>query len=158
MYDRIHSPRERVDKALVIGLRERGGNTVAKLIPSTGALALHGAVQKYVAPGTQVMTDDFSGYTSMPKIGFQHETVIHSKDEYVRGNVHTNSIESVWAVMKRGMHGVYHHASKKHLGRYMDEFTFRLNAGNVERHTMERLDSLIMAAAGKRITFERLTA
>jgi hypothetical protein len=103
------------------------------------------------------MTDDFSGYTSLPKIGFQHETVIHSKDEYVRGNVHTNSIESVWAVMKRGMHGVYHHASKKHLGRYMDEFTFRLNAGNVERHTTERLDSLIMAAAGKRLTFERLT-
>ena len=71
---------------------------------------------------------------------------------------HTNSIESVWAVMKRGEHGVYHHMSKKHLGRYVDEFTFRLNQGNVARHTTERLDSFVDAIRGKRLTFSRLTA
>ena len=55
------------------------------------------------------------------------------------------------------MHGVYHHADKKHMGRYVNEFTFRLNQGNVSRHTTERLDSFVDAVAGKRLTFERLT-
>jgi hypothetical protein len=90
-------------------------------------------------------------------LGYEVQTVSHIKDEYVRGNVHTNGIESVWAVMKRGLHGVYHHASKKHLGRYVDEFAFRLNAGNVGGHTWERLDSFVDAVAGCRITYERLT-
>lgn len=60
--------------------------------------------------------------------------------------------------MKRGMHGVYHHASKKHLGRYVDEFTFRLNAGKVARHTLDRLDSFVDAVTGKGITYKELTA
>jgi hypothetical protein len=72
--------------------------------------------------------------------------------------VSTNSIESVWAVLKRRLHGVYHHASAKHLGRYVDEFTFRLNQGNVARHTTERLDSFVDAIKGKRITYRELTA
>jgi hypothetical protein len=84
--------------------------------------------------------------------------VSHSTGEYSRDGVHTNSIESVWAVMKRGLHGVYHHASEKHLPRYVDEFTFRLNEGNVARHTMQRLDSLSAAAVGKRLTYKDLTA
>lgn len=57
----------------------------------------------------------------------------------------TNSIESVWAVLKRGIHGVYHHASPKHLFRYVAEFTWRLNDGDVKRHTLKRLDSFIDA-------------
>jgi hypothetical protein len=61
-------------------------------------------------------------------------------------------------VLKRGLHGVYHHASKKHIGRYVDEFTFRLNDGNVSRHTFERLDSLTLAVTGKQITYKELTA
>ena len=81
----------------------------------------------------------------------------HSAKEFVRGAAHTNGIESVWAVLKRGLHGVYHHADKKHMGRYVNEFTFRLNQGNVARHTTERLDSFVDAVAGKRLTFEALT-
>ena len=67
------------------------------------------------------------------------------RGEYVRDDVTTNGIESVCAVMKRGLHGVYHHASEKHLHRYVDEFAFRLNEGNVKRHTMERLESFVEA-------------
>ena len=78
--------------------------------------------------------------------------------EYKRGIAHTNGIESVWAVFKRGLLGVYHHTTKKHLGRYVDEFTFRLNEGNVARHTLERLDSFVDAVAGKRLTYKELTA
>jgi transposase-like protein len=157
MWERLHEPRERADKALVMGMRQRGGDTIAKVIRSTGGRELRAAIQNNVAQGSRVMTDAFAGYTSLGKDGFKHEMVNHTKDEYVRGDVHTNSIESVWAVMKRGMHGVYHHASKKHLGRYVDEFTFRLNAGKVQRHTFDRLDSFIDAVAGKRITYKTLT-
>jgi len=84
--------------------------------------------------------------------------VNHSQGEYVRGDVTTNSIESVWAVMKRGVYGVYHHVSKKHLDRYANEFAFRLNEGNVKRRTVERLMSLTAACVGIRITYEELIA
>ena len=63
-----------------------------------------------------------------------------------------------WAVLKRGIHGVYHQVSPKHLHRYVDEFTFRLNEGNVERHTLERLDSFVDGVSGKRLTYARLIA
>ena len=68
----------------------------------------------------------------------------------------TSSIESVWAVLKRGLHGVYHHASEKHLHRYVDEFTFRLNEGNVKRHTLARLESFVDGTAGRRLTYKDL--
>jgi len=73
------------------------------------------------------------------------------------GSKRTNGIEGVSAVMKRGMFGVYHHSSDKHLGRYVDEFAFRLNEGNVKLHTLQQLDSFIVAVAGRRITYKELT-
>jgi hypothetical protein len=78
--------------------------------------------------------------------------------EYSVNGVTTNSVESVWAVLKRGLHGVYHHASQKHLGRYINEFTWRLNEGNVKRHSLQRLDSFVDAVAGRRLTYEKLIA
>jgi len=89
---------------------------------------------------------------------FKSESVNHSAGEYVRGAITTNGIESVWAVMKRGLHGVYHHASAKHLNRYVGEFAFRLNEGSVRQHTLARLNALIAASAGRRITYKELTA
>ncbi len=85
-----------------------------------------------------------------------HETVNHSAGEYVRGDVTMNGIESVFAILKRGLVGVYHHASPKHLERYVDEFAFRLNEGNVKNHTLTRLDSFVDGAAGKRLTYKAL--
>ena len=73
-----------------------------------------------------------------------------------RDDVTTNGIESVWAVLKRGIYGTFHHVSPKHLGRYVDEFTFRLNEGNVERHTLDRLDSFVDGTAGRRLTYKDL--
>jgi transposase-like protein len=64
--------------------------------------------------------------------------------------------KGISSVLKRGILGVYHHTSEKHLGRYVDEFAFRLNEGNVSRHTIERLDSLVLASAGKRLTYQGL--
>lgn len=68
----------------------------------------------------------------------------------------TNGIESVWAVMKRGVYGVYHQVSPKHLHRYVNEFAFRLNDGDVARHTLDRLDSLTSASFEKRLTYKKL--
>jgi hypothetical protein len=87
---------------------------------------------------------------------YTHDSINHSAGEYVRGNVTTNGIESVFALLKRGLHGVYHHASPKHLHRYVGEFAFRLSDGDVKRHTMDRLDSLFGAAIGQRLTYAEL--
>lgn len=82
----------------------------------------------------------------------------HSAGEFARDGVSTNSIESVWAVLKRGVHGVFHYVSPKHLDRYVQEFTLRLNDGNVARHTLARLDSFIADTAGRRLTYKALIA
>jgi hypothetical protein len=81
---------------------------------------------------------------------------VHGAD--VSDGISTNGIESVWAVLERGLHGVCHHASEKHLVRYVNEFTFRLNDSDVKRHTLERLGSLAMASFGQRLTYRQLTA
>ena len=127
------------------------------MLDSKGGLAIRAAVQANVQPGTRLMADENPSYQALTKHSYTVDAVTHSTGEYVRGDVHTNSIESVWAVLKRGLHGVYHHASKKHMGRYVDEFTFRLNDGNESRHTFERLDSLTNAIIGKQITYKELT-
>ena len=145
------------EKVAVMGMRQRGGYTVAKVLESKGGIAIRAAIEQNVKPGSRIMADENPSYGKLAE-SYTVQTVKHSKGEYVRGDVHNNGMESVWAVLKRGMHGVYHRASRKHMGRYVNEFTFRLNQGNVGRHTTERLDSFVDAVAGKRLTFEALTA
>lgn len=90
-------------------------------------------------------------------LDFEHKTVNHEAGEYVGADgASTNAIESVWAVLKRGVYGTYHHVSPKYLGRYVDEFAFRLNEGNVARHTLQRLESFVEGTAGKRLTYKDL--
>jgi ISXO2 transposase-like protein len=157
MKDRMYGDKGIPAKTPVIGMRERGGRTKAlPLFDGTGAMSIERTVRQNVEPGSTLHTDELSAYKRLNK-DYAHETVNHSQGEYSRNGVTTNGMESVFAVLRRGLHGVYHHASPKHLGRYVDEFTFRLNEGNVKRHTWERLDSFIDAVAGKRITYERLT-
>jgi len=111
-----------------------------------------------VEVGSQLYTDEHTAYTDLNGASFSHDTVNHSAGEYVRGAAHTNSIESVWAVLKRGVYGVYHHVSPKHLNRYVNEFAFRLNEGNVVIHTLRRLDAFVDAVAGRRITYKEVIA
>jgi transposase-like protein len=146
------------DKTAVLGMRERGGRTLAMTVETTSVKEIQSAIHARVEVGSTLMTDEHAAYNGMDGLLFRQERVNHSAGEFVRGMAHTNGIESVWAVLKRGLHGVYHHASAKHLGRYVDEFAFRLNQGNVTRHTLERLASFVDAVAGKRITYKELTA
>ncbi len=156
--DKLNMGRGAVGKVPVLGLRERGGDTLAMPVASANIEEIYKAIYDNVEVGSQLYTDEHAAYADLDGLFFKHEAINHSAGEYVRGNAHTNGIESVWAVLKRGLHGVYHHASRKHLGRYVDEFTFRLNAGNVALHTLTRLDSFVSAIVGKRITYKELTA
>lgn len=155
---RLKQGRGAVGKSAVLGMRERGGATVAMPVEDVNTANLHRAIHTHIEPGSTIHSDEHAGYRGLGGLFFNRETVNHSAGEYVRNGVHTNGIESVWAVLKRGLHGVYHHASDKHLGRYVSEFTFRLNEGNVKRHHFERLNSLIAATAKRRITYKELTA
>jgi transposase-like protein len=155
-HKKLHAGRGPVGKATVLGMRERGGRTVARPVDGTDAETLGAEIRESVEPGATIHTDEHRGYADLGG-DYQHETIVHSAGKYARDNgVTTNGIESVWAVLKRGLHGVYHHASDKHLHRYVDEFTFRLNEGNVKRHTLQRLDSFVAGVAGKRLTYKDL--
>jgi transposase-like protein len=116
-------------KTPVVGLRERNGKAIGKVVHGTDAVTLHGLIVKNVMPKSAVFTDDHRSYLGLERKGYQHHVVNHSRHEYVDGVTSTNSIESVWALLKRGMYGTFHNVSRKHLQRYVDEFCFRLSAG-----------------------------
>lgn len=155
---KLRQGRGTVGKAPVLAMRERGGRTLAFPVGDVDTKSVHTAIHTHVQAGSELNTDDAGVYNGLDGLFFRHQTVNHSAEEYVRAGVTTNSVESVFAVMKRGLHGVYHHASPKHLGRYVNEFAFRLNEGNVRTHTLKRLDALIVATAHKRITYKELIA
>ena len=147
-----------VGKAPVLGFRQRGGKTVAKPIRGTDRLALHQVIQQHVDPDSVVCTDDYTGYRGLDQIVSYHDTVKHSAKEWAKGFVHTNGMESVWAVLKRGLHGTFHHVSTKHLGHYVNEFAFRLNEGNCGIDTTDRMQALFGAMPGKTVTYRQLVA
>lgn len=155
---KLRAGRGAVGKVAVLGMRERGGRTRAKITPIRTLDAVHGEIHANVEAGSQLYTDDHMVFSDLDGLFFRHDSVSHAAGEYARGPVTTNSIESVWAVLKRGILGVYHQVSAKHLSRYIDEFTFRLNEGNVKRHSLERLASFVDAIVGKRLTYARLIA
>lgn len=153
---KLHIGRGGKGKTPVMGLRQRGGHVIAMKIAGSDKETLRSVIFDNVKMGSTIMTDEHKGYTGLDKLFYKHEKVNHVAGEYTRGTVSTNGIESVWALLKRGIFGTWHQVSVKHLGRYVDEVTFRLNAGNVERHTLDRLDSFILAVDGKRLTYARL--
>jgi transposase-like protein len=145
-----------VGKTAVLSLRERGGLTKVKVIANADAQTIQDVIVQNIEVGSTLHTDEAGAYADIGSLFFEHDTVNHSQKEIVRDGVTTNGIESVFAVLKRGLIGVYHHASPKHLGRYVDKFSFRLYHGNVAQHTLDRLDSFVDGAAGKRLTYKGL--
>jgi len=153
---KAHEGRGTVGKTAVFGMRERGGRTKAMPVKSVDGPTLKAAVAEHVAPDAILHTDEGAAYTALDARNIR-AAINHSAGEYSKGGVTTNGMESVWAVMKRGIYGVYHHVSDKHLVRYANEFAFRLNEGDVKRHTLDRLASVVDATVGKRITYQKLT-
>ena len=145
-------------KQAVLGMRERGGRTHAKPIPFTDIQTMHKEIGGSVEFGSTIYTDEHRSYQHL-NTAYTHGTVKHSAGEYVGANdIHTNGIESVWALLKRGLYGVWHHASRKHLHRYVNEATFRLNEGGVKVHTIDRIEAMLSKSVGKRITYEEATS
>jgi transposase-like protein len=127
-------------KAIVMGMRQRGGEVRASVITGTDAEQLHQQIQKTVMPGSTVYTDEHRGYNGLKD--YVRYNVNHGKRQFVLGKVHTNGMESFWALFKRGYHGVYHQMSRKHLPRYVDEFAFRLNRKDQVLH--ERFADVVL--------------
>ncbi|WP_374530962.1 IS1595 family transposase [Novosphingobium sp.] len=156
---RLGLGRGSVGKTPVIAGREReSGRVKAEVHPTVTGRNAVGFTHRHVQVGSTIHTDESAIYNRVSGLLYKHESINHGAGEFVRGDVTTNGIESVFAVLKRGLHGVYHHASPKHLHRYVGEFAFRLGDGDVSRHTMERLASLFSAAIGKRLTYAELIA
>jgi transposase-like protein len=115
-------------KVGVIGAISRKGNIVCQIIENTDAATLNRFVRKAVSDKVDlVATDEHRGYDDLKSFGYPHEAVSHSAGEYVRGEVHTNNLESFWSLFKRGVMGSFHHVSKKYLPLYLAEFQFRYN-------------------------------
>jgi len=118
------------DKTVVLGMIERRGEVVTRVVPNRFAKTLVPIIRQCIAEGTRVMTDDWSTYRGLRNWGFFHESVNHSAKEYVRGDAHTNNIEAFWSGVKRMVKGTHIWVSPKHLPTYLGEAEFRYNLRN----------------------------
>lgn len=151
---KLKAGRGTVGKLIVMGLRQRKGHVYASVLPNTSSVVIKNAVRNKVMAGTILCTDEHASYVGMKE--YTHKVVNHSAKQFVDDMAHTNSIESVWAVLKRGFYGIYHWFSGKHLQRYLNEFTFRLNEGSCKKHTYERINALLDKAFRVRISYGSL--
>ena len=145
------------NKRIVFGLVERGGKVRTFHIQSATRHDVHKIIVKHVSRKSDLHSDEAGIYKELGKEFSAHKTVNHSQDEYVRGNVHTNTVEGVWSVFKRGMKGIYQHCGEAHLHRYLTEFEFRHNnrtALNVSDR--ERTQKIMEGIEGKRLTYRRI--
>jgi transposase-like protein len=131
--DKSDRPGRSTPKIPVLAMVERGGNVKAVQLDSVKGHALTSPMFKNIEEGSTVITDQFNAYY-MLRAKFTHETVNHSKDEFIRGNVHTNTVEGYFSLLKRGIYGIYHSVSPKHLQAYCDEFSFRYNIRKKHEH------------------------
>jgi transposase len=124
----VHKFKERFSsKTPVIGLLERGGDVIAKVVSEVNSQTLIPNIKENVEGGSTMMTDELRAYKVMPKRYYVHQVVKHSAKEYVRGMCHTNSLEGFWSQLKRSINGTFHSVSRKHLQKYVNEFSYRYN-------------------------------
>lgn len=141
-------------KTAVAGIVQRGGNVTAKVVKNTGSKELIGHIKANVKSGATIVTDEWNSYRKLGN-DFVHEVIRHRLGEYANGEFNTNSIEGFWSQLKRGIYGIYHHVSPKHLDKYVDEFEFRYNTRKfTERERFDKIVSLM----GKRLTYAQLIA
>jgi len=131
-----------VNRSIVFGMVERGGKMRAGPIPNTWLTTIEGVVRNNVKRGTTVSTDEWQGYNDLRLLGMTHDTVKHSAKEYVRGSVHTNTIEGYFGHFKRAVRGTHVHVSTKHMWKYVAEFTYRRNF----RHSHAEMFNRLVAA------------
>jgi hypothetical protein len=139
-------------KTAVLGMLERDGNVVCKVLKTVSKKTLTAPILRTVKRSAKLYTDEYKGYNIVGKV-YAREMVNHGAKKYVIGDAHTNGIESFWATVKRSIIGIYHKTSRKHLHRYMNEYAFRHNTRKMS--DMERLNSLL-CNLNYRITYKEL--
>lgn len=151
---RLKSGRGTAGKLPVMGAVERGGRVTTSILKGTTTEDIHEFVTGNINPQSNLYTDDHSGYRGLDD--YKHISVNHSGREYVKGNAHTNTIESFWSLLKRGHYGIFHTISEKHLHRYLAEYEARWNMGKMK--SSERVDALLESTSGLRLDYKRLKA
>ena len=140
-------------------MAEREGRVRAKPIETISADELKSAIRENVTKESRIMTDELPSYRGIGKeFKGGHKVIRHSKGQYVRGknnDIHVNGAESYFALLKRGIHGTFHHVSKKHLHRYCDEFNFRWDERKITDG--ERAVAAIKGSEGKRLVYRATT-
>ena len=150
---KLNQGRGTIGKTAVVGMKDRETNQVLiEVVDSTSKVTLHAFVDERITPDTQIYTDDHAGYRGLPN----HESVRHGVGEYVRGQAHTNGMESFWSMLKRGYTGTYHWMSPKHLHRYVNEFEGRHN--NRPLDTAVQMSAMAQGMEGRRLPYQDLIA
>lgn len=145
--------RSTLTKTPVLAVVERKGLVKAVKSESVDSKAIGKFITNNVVLGSNLMTDEYRIYQSVKWL-YKHNFVKHGNGEYVINDCHTNTIEGFFSLLKRGIIGIYHFVSAKHLDNYLNEFTFRYNSKELNEH--DRFNLLLSATGGKRITYEQL--
>jgi len=144
------------NKTMVLGAVERGGNIRLRVERRNDRETLHGFIKKNTVPETErIMTDEWPAYRGIADHDTKHETVNHHQEEWVRGDVHANSVEGVWILFKRSVVGSYHQVSAKHLDRYLDEFEWRFNG---RKNPYLFRDTMLKLLQAEVLPYQRLIA
>lgn len=145
----------RIPKRAIVSLVERGGKVRSFHVDRADKVTVAQIVTQNVAKEAVLFTDESRLYTGADAHVSAHETIHHASGEYVRGQVHTNTIEGYFSIFKRGMKGVYQHCDEKHLHRYLSEFDFRYNNRvGLGYNDEDRSKALLKGVVGKRLTYE----
>lgn len=126
-------------KVPVFGMVKRGGRVVAKPVPDATTATLMGEIEGRVLPASLIYTDEWKPYENLRKRGYSHRRIHHASKAYVSGDVHTNTIEGFFSLVKNGIRGVYHSVSEKHLQGYLNEYIWRYNNRETTRSQFETL-------------------
>lgn len=143
-------------KMKIFSLVERGGDVRSFHVRHVDGKTLKPIIREHVDRSARMMTDEHGAYKDLDKEFASHDQIRHSRKEYVRGQVYTNTIEGYFSLLKRGLVGTFHHVSEEHLFRYISEFDFRYNHRDVS--DAERSDALLSGIVGKRLTYHTVAA
>jgi transposase-like protein len=147
--------REPAPKQAVVSLVERSGKVRSRHVPTVTADRIRPLLEAGIDKASHFRTDESNVYLTVGKQFASHETVNHSAKEYVRDDVHTNTVEGFFSILKRGVYGVYQHVSAEHLHRYLAEFDFRYsNRAKLGADDLQRASFTVQGAKGRRLTYE----
>ena len=134
-------------KTPVFGMVERGGRVVARRVENTSSKTLNKMMGTFIIPESRVLTDEWVGYHNVERLGYVHEYIRHKEKEFAVGDVNTNTIEGLWAILKKMLLGTYHVVSVKHLQKYVDEAVFRYN--HRDKSASKRFEIIFANAVGR---------